>query len=370
MYKITQAVVCFIFCVNFCFAQQKSISMEEANWDIQGQKFQFEEKDGKNSLYLERSTAIAKEVDFKNGMVEFDILFPESRKFIGFIWRVQKGNNFEEFYLRPHQSGNPDANQYTPVFNGNSGWQLYHGEGYSKPYAYKFDEWMHVKIVFKDQEAEFFIDDMEQPLFRALELKHKAVAGKLGFRATGPEGGAYFANFKYQVTEDITFKNPPIEQEELSPETISTWSVSSTFEGKTLEKVTSLQQFDTKLTNWESLQAENSGTINISRLRQRSPEVNTVFTKCIITSDKDQVKQMAFGYSDAVWVFCNDQLLYGGDNTFRSRDYRYLGTIGYFDAVYLPLKKGKNEIWIAVKEGFGGWGLKAKLADLEGLKFE
>lgn len=370
MYKITQAAICFIFCVNFCFAQFKSIPMEEANWDIQGQKSQFEMKAGQKSLYIQRSTAIAKEVSFENGIVEFDILFPESRKFVGFIWRVQDASNFEEFYLRPHQSGNPDANQYTPVFNSNSGWQLYHGEGYSKAYQYKFDEWMHIKIVFKDQEAEFFIDDMDQPLFRAAELKHSSETGKIGFRANGPEGGAYFANLKYQSTEEISFKSPAIQQEKLSTETITNWSVSSTFEGKELEKVNTLKQLDVKLTDWQELKPENSGTINISRLRQRSQEVNTVFTKCIIESDKDQIKQMTFGYSDAIWVFCNDQLLYSGDNTFRSRDYRYLGTIGYFDAVYLPLKKGKNEIWIAVKEGFGGWGLKAKLADVEGLKFE
>ena len=44
-----------------------------------------------------------------------------------------------------------------------------------------------------------------------------------------------------------------------------------------------------------------------------------------------------------------------------SRDYRFLGTIGYFDAVYLQLKKGRNDLWIAVSENFGGWGIKAKL---------
>jgi hypothetical protein len=47
-----------------------------------------------------------------------------------------------------------------------------------------------------------------------------------------------------------------------------------------------------------------------------------------------------------------------------SRDYRYLGTIGLFDSVTLPLKAGENEIWIAVSEAFGGWGIMDRIVDL------
>jgi hypothetical protein len=32
------------------------------------------------------------------------------------------------------------------------------------------------------------------------------------------------------------------------------------------------------------------------------------------------------------------------------------------DAVYLPLKKGDNELVLAVTEFFGGWGFMCKLA--------
>jgi hypothetical protein len=63
-------------------------------------------------------------------------------------------------------------------------------------------------------------------------------------------------------------------------------------------------------------------------------------------------------------------LLYDGQDVFLSRDYRFLGTIGYFDDVYLDLKKGKNELWIAVSENFGGWGLKGIIADQTGLTIE
>ena len=66
-------------------------------------------------------------------------------------------------------------------------------------------------------------------------------------------------------------------------------------------------------------------------------------------------------------MFFNDKLFYSGNNTYRTRDYRYLGSIGYFDEVYLPLKAGRNEIIMAVSESFGGWGIMAKLENMEGI---
>jgi len=44
------------------------------------------------------------------------------------------------------------------------------------------------------------------------------------------------------------------------------------------------------------------------------------------------------------------------------------GSIGLFDAVVLPLEAGENEVLIAVSEAFGGWGVMAEFADLEGIE--
>jgi hypothetical protein len=75
-----------------------------------------------------------------------------------------------------------------------------------------------------------------------------------------------------------------------------------------------------------------------------------------------------FGYSDTAKVFVNGKLIYAGNNTYQSRDYRYLGTIGLFDSVVLPLHSGENEILIAVTEAFGGWGVMAELENVDGIK--
>lgn len=72
-------------------------------------------------------------------------------------------------------------------------------------------------------------------------------------------------------------------------------------------------------------------------------------------------------YSDDIQAFVNGQLVYADTNAFRTRDYRYLGTIGFFDSLYLSLKEGDNEVLLTLKEGFGGWGMKAKIDDQSGL---
>ncbi len=61
----------------------------------------------------------------------------------------------------------------------------------------------------------------------------------------------------------------------------------------------------------------------------------------------------------------NEKALYEVRDNFMSRDYRFLGTVGFSDTLFLPLKKGANELWFVVPEDFGGWGVKAKFQNME-----
>ena len=120
---------------------------------------------------------------------------------------------------------------------------------------------------------------------------------------------------------------------------------------------------------WTALESEPTGLANLSRVSVLTREANTVIAKVAVISDRAQTKTLAFGYSDRLRLVFNGRLLYIGNNGFRSRDYRYLGTIGYFDAVTLSLEKGTNELWFAVSESFGGWGVQAAFEDTDGLTF-
>ncbi|HYG79310.1 MAG TPA: hypothetical protein VD861_02925, partial [Pyrinomonadaceae bacterium] len=116
------------------------------------------------------------------------------------------------------------------------------------------------------------------------------------------------------------------------------------------------------------LGVEENGAANLARLQGAAEGRDTVFARLVIQSDREQVKKIRFGFSDEVKVYFNDRLLYGGSDIYQSRDYRFLGTIGLYDELYLPLGRGENELWLAVTENFGGWGVTAQFEDMEGIK--
>jgi len=91
-------------------------------------------------------------------------------------------------------------------------------------------------------------------------------------------------------------------------------------------------------------------------------ERNTVLARTTIRSSGARTQLLELGFSDRAVVFLNGRPIYRGDDTYRSRDYRFLGGIGWYDALYLELVEGENELAVAVSEDFGGWGVQARLA--------
>ncbi len=346
---------------------QNTVPFDTTNWNVQGNFHQFTVYQGQQALTLEGAVAQLKGVEFQDGIVEWDMAFTPNRGFSGLRFRMIDEANSEEFYLRPHQSGNPDANQYCPVDNTLASWQLYHGEAYSAVINYPFHEWFHVKMVISGSRAEVYIKDMDKPLLHIPELKHTPTAGGLYLYAARTP--VYFANFSYQAMDNNPPKlvNPAPEAALPDPATIKQWEVSQGFHESELDGITDLSDWNMDM-SWQTLQTEVSGLGNIATVTPFQRETsNTVFVRYTIDATQKHTKALQFGFSDRARVFLNGQLMFSGNDGFRTRDYRYLGTIGYHDTVYLPLKKGKNELWIAVSENFGGWAIQGRWIDLEGI---
>jgi len=87
-------------------------------------------------------------VVLSDGVVEVDLAVTAERAFHGLIWRVQDAQGFESFFVRPHQVGNPDSIQYTPVNNGISSWQLFHGPASGPPVAFPIGGWFTIRVEF------------------------------------------------------------------------------------------------------------------------------------------------------------------------------------------------------------------------------
>ena len=101
---------------------------------------------------------------------------------------------------------------------------------------------------------------------------------------------------------------------------------------------------------WTRLAAEPSGLVNLAIANGIRDDRNTVWARTTIRADRARLLPMHLGFSDRVVVYLNGRALYAGDDTYRSRDYRFLGSIGWYDTVYLPLVEGANDL---VDRGLG-----------------
>ncbi|MEM8893261.1 MAG: hypothetical protein AAGC88_01710 [Bacteroidota bacterium] len=348
---------------------QGTIEFDTSLWDIQAEGYIIELYEGYDAIYLKSGTMIPRDVSFLNGTIEYDIYLKNERGFPGLNFRQTDADNTEHFYFRPHLSGKPDANQVMPIAGGIAAWQLYFGPKYSFPYDYAYDRWTHVKIKVLDDKAQIFLDYSDEPQL-SWYLINEPNAGDVLFSG-GDQSGLHIANVKIDQRAPTISNFEPIERQAI-PDLIPQWSISEKFDEDKLQDIQGLSEFISAIQWIGEIEVEEGVAANISRLvtRYDSKPGNTVFAKVVINSQKDQVKRFHFGYSDRVVAMLNGQPIYAGNNNFRSRDYRYLGTIGLFDTIYVNLKKGLNELIFAVSENFGGWLITGKFENQEGVKVQ
>ena len=301
-----------------------------------------------------QSLETVRDVELLEGAIEADVAVGAERAFHGVVWRVQTAESYESFFVRPHQVGNADAVQYTPVFNGSSAWQLYHGEGFWAPVRFPLEEWFTIRVVFAGDLAEIYVGDLERPAL-VTTLRHAPAAGRVGLLVGGP--GLKVSRFA--VDPDARPRSGVRPSQVAIEGAVAEWYVSDPFEEGTLP--------DPATRTWTRVDSEPSGLVNLARVNPIRAARNTVYARATLRSERPQRKELTFGFSDRALVLLNGALLYRGDATYRSRDYRFLGSIGYWDTLVLPLQAGDNELAIAVSEDFGGWGVQARFADLDGI---
>jgi len=368
MNKLTTLIILGLFCFHFGNAQD-IIPIDTTHYNINAKAYILENFNGKEAIYLQAGTISPKNLMFLNGTIEFDVYLKKQQAFPGVYFRVTKEQNAEQFYLRPHLPEKPDANQAIPVTKGISPWQLYFGSKYSFAYNYKYNDWTHVKIVVNGTKAQVYLDHAKKPNL-SWDLFHPEQEGELIFGG-GNRSGMHLANIKIDKNKKELVDFKPGKKEPIKG-LIPEWEVSDKFEEKLLDGQTNLKSLISSRKWGKKIKVEEGVAANISRqvnLRDKIPG-NTVFTKIIINSKKDQTKLFEFGYSDRVVAILNGKPIYKGNNNYRSRDYRYLGTIGLFDAIYLNLKKGENVLLLAVSENFGGWLVTGRFENKDGIKIK
>jgi hypothetical protein len=336
----------------------------DGNWKIDAEESKRERYLGRDSLLLRNGEVWLDDAGFQDGVIEFDLAAPPTQGFHGLAFRARDRENYEHVYVRPHQSGNPDATQYTPVFNNVSGWQIYTGPRYSLPLTIASERWVHVRVVVRGRRMELSVDG-ETVVFP--EMINAPIAG--GVAITSGNSPARFANVVVHKGE----LPPPeggagAELPALPAGIVREWRVSTAFAESAVASVAPLNQQEWRSLQWTTLPAEPNGIANLARAAKRTPEANTVFAAVTLRAGQARTIRAKFGFSDRVVAYLNGRPLFRADDKYRSRDYRFLGSMGLFDELILPLNRGDNQVWLAVSEDFGGWGAMMQLLGAEGVE--
>jgi sugar lactone lactonase YvrE len=301
-------------------------------------------------------TAWLKGVEFGDGVIDVDIAVDGRRSYPGIIFRMESPRDYERYYMRPHRTCGryPDVHQYVPVMNGIAGWQLYNGEGYTSFGEIPADEWIHVRLEVKGTQARVFAGDMETPVLEIDRLVRGAGIGSLG--VNGPrDGSAYFSNFRWRADDSLVFETPPPAFP--PPGVIEDWMIRGPYRLSGLDLEEYPSENDLAGPAWIEARPDVRGIVDIAgHFGRQGREPDVAIARTVIESEDGSVMEFKFGYSDAAALFLNGRLLFAANSSYRSRDPSFLGIAGFFDAVYLPLEKGENELLMMVAEGFGGWG--------------
>jgi hypothetical protein len=356
--------------------QTLSIPPDSPRWQLEGQ-VKAAEYQGRKCLFLDGGAAILKDFEMRDGVLDVDVATPANRGFFGFDFRIDsEGANFEEVYLRQHKSGLPDAMQYTPVLNTGRNWQIYNGPGFTGAVDIPKDVWFHLRLEVAGAQAKFYVKDMDKPALVMNDLKSGVQKGQVALY--GLTGATYFSNFEVRETPSVPWER---HQPPMTAGTLTKWTLSPSYDAlaRNLELPLSPQERDT--IKWQDVEAEPPGFVVINRYRESphpqvtfqgdfskrlepQPGMKVVYARTNIDSDRDQVKKLYIGYSDDVSLFLNGKILYRGRSAQGFRDPGFLGIVNpENDAVYLPLRKGSNELVLAVSELGGGWGFICRWAD-------
>jgi len=358
--------------------QTLSIPVDSPRWQLEGQA-KAAEYQGRKSLLLDGGAATLKDFELRDGVVDVDVATPASRGFFGIQFRIANdGKDSEWVYLRQHRSRYPDAMQYTPVLNTGLNWQIYNGPGFTGAVDIPKDVWFHLRLEVVGAQARLYVENMDKPALVMNDLKSGFQKGQVALYVL--TGATYFSNFAIRTTTDAAWERhlPP-----MPPGTLTSWSLSPAYDALSRNLERPLARSESDVIRWQDVEAEPPGFVVLYRYREAphprvsfandfskrlepQPGMKVVYARTSIESDRDQVKKLYLGYSDDVSVFLNGKILFRGRSAQNFRDPGFLGIVNLEnDAVYLPLKKGKNELMLAVSELGGGWGFICRLAEVE-----
>jgi hypothetical protein len=333
-------------------------------------------------LEVSKGSVEAKDLIFGDGTIDFDMYMPD-HGILGMRLRAQDRENAEALYFRPQKDCNTssDCMQYMPLEHGAFEWDLFPEYQVSAPIH--TSSWNHFRIVVMGRTMRVYVNRSSQPTLSVDHMEGGALSGGLIFG-----GPAKYANLV------ITLAKTSSAAEETASEPrdgflrhwqISTASVLPSVHDPQLDAPMGVlppyASMPADVKAWRTITAETKGLVNFSHdvgSANDGSVISVAWAKTTLVSDTAQSKSVQIGWVREIWVYVNGALVFTGRNieglpAAKAADERISLGNGTFR---LPLKKGKNEIAIALDDNLPGntqhfgWGMELKLGDLNGISLE
>lgn len=364
IHHLLRLTLCSLLVLADSSANAVPVPLTPNRWEVQGE-VAFEQRDGRNVMRLgapvtgKRGGAVAniKGLAFTTGVIEYDLMLPDAMEFSGPIFHQPDENTGEYIYFRPHMNGKPDAIQYTPIVNGSLSWQIFTGPGFEAQATFPVNRWMHVRVDVYPASALLSVDG--KPVLTIPELKNGRVSGTLGF--AGLMGGTYYSNLNVEQIDGYRDPVPPPPAKALAEGTINSWQVSEALTQD--DAFARASKSNWAGVAWHLIAVETNGIANLSKAGPDGDDEHSFVARFALNSKAANTVPMQFGFSDDVRIYLNGVPLYEGSDRQNSRDYRFLGHVGFWDTVYLPLKAGNNDIAFVVTDPSNGGTAAAAIID-------
>lgn len=340
------------------YAQEKVefVQMNPSRWEITNDsEARFEVFDNTETLLLDGKVFVKNQL-FSNGTIDVDVYAKDTRSFAGIVFRRELGM-MDEVYLRMHKSGQLDAVQYTPTFHDDLSWQLY--REYQAKISFKREGWNKLRIEVMGNQATVFVNNTK--VLNIDRLKSGVYEGEIGLFALFENR---FANFKFTAQGNTSEDNQVKNLKSNNSAVITNWNLSRAFKYQKGIKFDKFFNVD-----YINVTTDDSGLLPLAKYIKKVSSGNFdnneeafAIAKTTIISEIDQVKVFSFDYSDKIMVYLNDEPIFWGDNSFRSKGPQFQGHIDInSNSIYLNLNKGENVLHCAIIERANGWGLIGKI---------
>lgn len=371
--KLLIGLTLLAFSLTAAAATPDQYKLTDESVELRGNAIELIEFQGRQALKIKRGRAVLPEVSLLDGTIEFDMWLNGARAFAYVQFRLQSDSSFEEVYFRSHKSSQPDAAQYSPVFQRRSSWQLYHGPGGTASVALPADQWIPVKIELQGKRLALTVGQSEQAALVVETLGHQPHQGAIAFRGFVPgtsdaEYAGYFSNVR--VSQSTSLSDEAAASQGAETGVIRKWKASEVFDpnGPLTSAV-----LDREIERWVEVPTLPNGVVEFLRHLQIPENQRGWATVAQVTlnSPATQTCALKLGFSDEIVVGLDGRPMLYTDASYSFDEPRRQGLLHPDQAVvFLPLKPGRQTLSAAVADRFGGWGLYGQLEGCPDVKVE